>query len=393
MPGGSSTTVLLVVALASFSVVALGIALAVFLSTRDGDGGEDATAAQPSSHYDPDLPGSINTTRLGPVVLWKGCPANKVPGWNQPGLNQELARCCSWSNGQCDSAVDANAQPASPPASMPRYFIGSAYAKATNDLMTKPAQWQTVRNSAGYFCHPVGFRPLGSKGAQLLSQFKNKVFLIEESIEAAFESRPRHVLDHWFAVMENGPGWTCGGVFLYVENERMYDKLLNTMDRFKQFVAPLRRMGIPIYLYFSPLGDVWNSGNLATLTRRINGKPWWIAFAEDVGAHGIAVDYPSWHWFEDASAVWKPQLYRNLVVDVAKTSKAAGLKFVWALNGSTRNPQSVAELPLMARQLKALGVAVDTWVVDHFDNPNNSATPETAATVSGQALALIKAGS
>lgn len=317
-------------------------------------------------------------------VFWQGCPAWKFPGWKT-----EVGKCCGHGNLNCDTPVNYSVKPrAMPPLKLiPRYYVGSAYAKANADMIDKPHEWETVRNVAGMYVHPVGFRPLGAKGANLMAHFKNKSFIIEESIAAAFEERPRHLLDHYYFVMRHGgPEWKCRGIFLYVESNRFYD-FDRTLQAYRDFVRPAREMGIPIFLFFMVL-DVWNPRNLETMNRTYaGGLPMWVYFAREVGAAGVALDHPSWHWLEPASSTWKPEVYRELAVRVYKTCRDAKLLFAWVLNGYCK---SLDEIDLMARQLLARGVRPDLWVVDHFHERDHPGTPETAPTVTGQALALIR---
>lgn len=317
-------------------------------------------------------------------VLWKGCPDFKVPGWKDM-----AGKCCGHGNTACDTPVDYSVKPRGmPPLGLiPRYYVGSAYARANNDMITKPGEWETVRNVAGMYVHPVGFRPLQERGADLMARFKNKSFIIEESIGAAFEDRPRHLLDHYFFVMrQGGPEWKCRGIFLYVESRRFYD-FDRTLQAYRDFVRPAREMGIPVFLFFMLL-DVWNPRNLETMNRTYaGGVPMWVYFAREVGATGVALDYPSWHWLESAAAAWKPEVYRELAVRVFKTCRAAKLLFAWVLNGYCK---SLNEVDLVARQLLARGVRPDLWVVDHFHEREHPGTPETQPTVTGQALALIR---
>lgn len=318
-----------------------------------------------------------------PIVLWKGCPAWKVPGWKT-----QAGRCCGHGNTGCDTPVDYSVKPRALPPLVPRYYVGSAYARANEDMIAKPSEWETVRNVAGMYVHPVGFRPLQARGADLLmARFKNKSFIIEESIGAAFEDRPRHLLDHYLFVMrQGGPEWKCRGIFLYVESERLYD-FDRTLQAYRDFVRPAREMGIPVYFFFMLL-DVWNPRNLDAMNRTYaGGTPMWVHFAREVGASGVALDYPSWHWLEPATSVWKPEVYRDLAVRVYKTCREAKLRFAWVLNGYCK---SLDEVDLMARQLLARGVRPDLWIVDHFHEREHPGTPETAPTVTGQALALIR---
>lgn len=266
-----------------------------------------------------------------------------------------------------------------------RYYVGSAYAKANQDMLTKPEQWSSVRREAGLFVHPVGFRPLGSSASRFDALFANKSFVIEESIAAAYMN-PRHLLDHYIFVMKALPGWTCDGIFLYVESDRFYGDLEDLIRRYRDFIQPAKDMGIPVFFFFMLL-DVWNPKNLLTWGRLYGGKPLWIYFATKVGASGIALDHPTWHWLENPKAVWKPVVYRELAIRVAKTTKAAGLKFAWALNGYSK---SLAEVETMARQLQDRGVRPDMWLIDHFHQKTHPGTPETKPTVTGQAMTLIK---
>ena len=320
------------------------------------------------------------------LVLWRGCPDNKVPGWNHPRGRSEEGRCCGPANLQCVAALPVPRPARRPAAAAPRYYVGSAYAKAVADMMSRPGEWKTVRSVAGLFVHPMGFRPLGDRAADLMRLFKHKSFVIEESISAAYEARPRHLLDNYIAVMENGPEWTCRGIFLYVESPRFYD-FEALAARYRQFIRPARDMGIPVYLFFMTL-DVWNPANLGMLNKTYDGgKPMWVHFAKIVGASGVALDYPSWHWLEPAESVWQPEVYRQLAVRVFNTTKAAGLQFAWCLNGYCK---SLDEVDATARQLLARGVRPDTWLVDHFHDDTHPGTPETRPTVTGQALALIR---
>jgi hypothetical protein len=321
--------------------------------------------------------------------FWSGCPPNRVPGWKD-----QSGKCCGPGNLQCDAVVNPRAPPAAkvPAAKLPKVFVGSAYAKATEDMLSKPQEWRRVAARAGYFVHPMGFRPLGDRGAQLLRRYANKVFVIEESVGAAFEDRPRHLLDHWIAVMEQaaraGEQWRCAGVYLYVESERFHGDLDALIARYRAFSEPARRMGLPLHFFFTPL-DVWNPKNYPLWSTPYKGRPLWIHFAKEVGATGVALDYPSWHWLETAGQPWKPELYRALATRICKTSRAAGLQVSWCLNGYCR---SLEEVRLMARQLARRGVVVDRWLVDHFHDDKHAGTPETQPTVTGQAMALLTLG-
>lgn len=317
-------------------------------------------------------------TFANPINLWKGCPPDKVPGWGK-----EDGKCCGGGNLQCDANVK-RAPPLPLPAA-PKVFVGSAYSRAVEDMIANPSQWKRVARTAGLYVHPMGIVPLGERARELYKHFARKVFVIEESITAAFMDRPRHLLDMYINVMKYAEGWRCAGVFLYVESEHMYEKMPDTMAKYKLFTEPIRKMGIPLYFFFTPL-DVWNPKNYGFQTSRIGGKPWYVHYAKSVGAAGVALDYPSWHWHENASAQWQPQKYRDLAVEMAKEVKKAGLRFVWCLNGSMKSQQEVKD---MVAQLGKRGVKPDTWLVDHFDNKSNRGTPETGVSVTGQAYALL----
>jgi hypothetical protein len=338
------------------------------------------------AEYDAEYDDSKSSKPLNTVSFYSGCPEGLFPG------RGDLAdRCCSPSR-VCPAPLKQG-RPQTMPATVPTVFVGSAYAKAMNDMRANPGAWDRVRKLAGFYVHPMGYIPWLQAGrrdhaAQFQRQFTNKTFVIEESIEAAYSPK-RHALDHLYYIMKEGePGWTCAGYFLYIENEKIYEQGLEpVIAKYRELVRPLVLMGIPVYLFFTPL-NVFNPKVKPLFNSMYDGKHMWIYFAEKVGASGVALDYPHGYWL-DTKATWGPAWYKQLAITVAKTSKAAGLKFAWGLDGKSNGPMSDVN-KFMKELIDDEGIVPDMWLIDHFNDDKIAGTPETGKTVTGMALTVIQ---
>lgn len=274
-------------------------------------------------------------------------------------------------------------------ATAPRVYLGSAWEPAMRDLLTKPEGWPTARAAAGYFLQPMGFKALKNDAGGLLKQFDTKWFMGVETLGNA--KKGQSVLQNIGKATAFAPDMKCAGLALYVASKWLeddgYDDAVAT---FKKWAAPVKALGIPVYLFFTPVtGQAAAAAWHKTLTTPKNGDPLWIAFCKAAGADGVAVDYPSGFWVAPDSAVWNKLGYRDVAVSIFKTTKAAGLRFAWALNGTT---VTLKDIGTFARDLARRGVVPDAWWVDHFSPMAKTApgTPETAPTPSGIAAELIK---
>lgn len=278
------------------------------------------------------------------------------------------------------------------PAAPPTVYLGSAWARALTDLTTKPATWPTARASAGYFLQPMGFRAMGGLqpggGAmrRLLPHFASKHFVVVESLGSA--TKGMDVMRNIRAALAIDPAFRCAGLALYVATDWVMKGYAEAVATFKRWGAPAKALGIPLVFFFTPVtgredGKAWRD----YLARKKAGKPLWIHFCEAAGADAVAIDFPSEHWLGNANT--EEHGFKDLAVDICKTTQASRRPFIWALNGTT---QSLDNVRRFARELEARGVRPDEWWVDHFNpmDQEGRGTPETAPTPSGIAAVLIK---
>lgn len=273
-------------------------------------------------------------------------------------------------------------------ATAPRVYLGSAWEPAMRDLLTKPGDWPTARASAGYFLQPMGFKALKNDAGALLNKFDTKWFMGVETLGNA--KKGQSVLQNIGKATALAPDMKCAGLALYVASKWLEDGYDDAVATFKKWAGPVKALGIPVYLFFTPVtGQAVAAEWYKTLTTPKGGDPLWIAFCKAAGADGVAVDYPSGFWVAPDSAVWNKLGYRELAVSIFKTTKAAGLRFAWALNGTT---VTLKDIGTFARDLARRGVVPDYWWVDHFSPMAKTApgTPETDTTPSGIAAELIK---
>ena len=321
------------------------------------------------------------------INFYSGCPPDLFPGWAD-----KVDQCCA-PNHNCRAPLRAG-EPVKLPSQTPTVFVGGAYARAMDDMRTKPHEWEQVRRQAGFYMHPMGYIPWiqsrddKGRGAEFQKHFTHKTFVIEESIGAAY-SPTRHALDHYYNMARHGePGWTCAGYFLYVENEKIYEQGLEAViKKYYDFTRPLITMGIPVYLFFTPL-NVKDPRVKPLFDRKYKGKRMWIYFAKKVGASGVALDFPHGYWL-DRKAEWGPAWYKKLAISVAKTSQAEGLKFAWCLDGKSHGPMSDVK-KFMKELMDDENIFPDLWLVDHFNDDKVPGTPETGHTVTGMALTVIE---
>ena len=273
-------------------------------------------------------------------------------------------------------------------ATAPRVYLGSAWEPAMRDLMTKPEQWPTARASAGYFLQPMGFKSLKNEVGGLLEKFQTRWMMGVETLGNA--KKGQHVLQNLSKAAAAAPDIKCAGLALYVATKWLRDGYDDAVATFKKWAGPVRALGIPVYFFFTPVTGQKDAAALhAMLTSPKNGDPLWIAFCKAAGADGVAIDYPSGFWVAPDSAVWNTLGYRDVALSIYKTTKAAGLRFAWALNGTTA---ALKDIRTFASDLAKRGVVPDAWWVDHFSPMAKTApgTPETTTTPSGIAAELIK---
>lgn len=268
-------------------------------------------------------------------------------------------------------------------AKAPRHFVGSAFPRANDDMVNNPGDWKTVQARCGMFLHPMGWAHLKSKKREkeLPALFPLKWFSLVENINT-YNNPKKTIFYNYDQLKAADPAMKCAAVYCYMGSKQLHADTEKVAENFKKFTAPARQLGIPVFFFFTPMsprGD--NYKNYITPFK--DNKPVWIWFAEYTGASGVAIDYPSGHWLSPRKD-WDK--FRDLAVKIAKTTKAAGLKFIWCLDGFTK---TVEDTRTFASQIKARGVVPDIWLVDQFEKKEHVGTPETQATVTGQAKALL----
>lgn len=271
----------------------------------------------------------------------------------------------------------------------PRVFVGSAYARATRELGgARTDGFSTVAASAGLHLHPMGFFGVAHREGflpRLAGNFsKNKWFTLEGDFEDAkknpvLQRNPVEFADHFWRAA--GKEWRCAAfMVLFRASSLLGDDKLDDLSRdLGALYAKARARGVDQnYVFWTPVSPKAAADHEKHLAARRDGVAPWVWLAPRVGAVGVAIDFPA--------GVWRmlPHL-RALGLHVARTTKAAGLQFVWVLNGGS----SVADTRALKRDLAAAGVTVDRWVVSHFNNDAYPAVPETGESVTGQARALL----
>lgn len=265
----------------------------------------------------------------------------------------------------------------------PRHFVGSAFPRANDDMVDNPGDWKTVQQKCGMFLHPMGWHHLKSKKREreLPALFPLKWFSLVENINT-YNHPKKTIFFNYDQLKKVDPAFKCSAIYCYIGSEQLNRDTEKAAEMFKQFTAPAKKLGIPIFFFFTPLStrkpEIYEK-----LSKPFLGKPLWIWFAQYAGASGIAIDFPSGHWLAGGKA-WDK--YRDLAVSIAKTTKAAGLKFIWCLDGFTK---TLEDTRTFATQVKARGVVPDVWLIDQFENKNHVGTPETQATVTGQAKVVL----
>jgi hypothetical protein len=264
----------------------------------------------------------------------------------------------------------------------PRVFVGSAFLKASVDMVSRPKEWGTSRQSAGYMLHPLGFKALGhARARSLMRMFDTRTFLTVKSLGGVRDDAGTIMAQHDEA-LKLCPEFRCAGILLFVATDWLMKDMDGVTKTFARVASVAIRRGVPVFFFMTPLGVKNYPGFLRVMeTNDANGQPFWVRIARASGAAGVAIDFPSGHWRNvDAR-------YRDNAVRVARTCAAAGLRFVWALNGYCR---SLSEVTDLTSDLRHRGVRPDLWVVDHFEDAGHAGTPETAPTVTGMARAVLQ---
>lgn len=267
----------------------------------------------------------------------------------------------------------------------PRYFVGSAFARANDDLVDWPGEWKTVRERFGMFLHPMGWAHLKirKRESELPALFPLKWFSLVENVNT-YNNPKKTIFYNYDQLKEIDPGFQCSSIYCYVGSEQLNRDTEKVAEMFRKFTEPARKIGIPIFFFFTPL-STRKPKIYEKLSRPFsNGQPLWIWFAKYAGASGIAIDFPSGHWMGGGEN-WDK--YRDLAVNIAETTKGEGLTFAWCFDGFTK---TVEDTRAAAAQIAKRGVVPDVWLIDHFENKDLPGTPETeGGTVTGQARAVL----
>jgi len=271
----------------------------------------------------------------------------------------------------------------------PRFWIGSAFDRANHDFVTYPDEWTFVRRNAGMFVHPMGWTFLtqtGRRQAKLVGSFRKPWFTYLENINAAVNP-DRPVLYHYDQVKKINPAMQCAGVYVYVTNSMLLNETKYAAERFRKYTAKLRELGIPYFLICTPMDDDYLDKYLAPY----EGEPLWTWFCKYTGASALAIDYPIGHYnmTRPNQFVRDPEKARQLAIKMAQTTQAAGLKFIWVLNGYVPKPYTLAEVRQFVLDLRKVQVFPDWWLVDQFREEEFPGTPECGKSVSGQLKALM----
>lgn len=274
-------------------------------------------------------------------------------------------------------------------AEAPRFWVGSAFNRANDDMVRYPEEWTFVRNNAGMFVHPMGWKFLNDAGRrfpELVKQFRKPWFTYLENLNAITDPE-RHVLYRYDIVKKVNPAMECAGVYIYVANSMLCDETLHAAERMKKYTAKAREMGIPVYLIVTPMDQKYFDKYLAPF----EGQDLWVWFAKYTGATGVAIDYPIGHFSTKKPTKWfaDPQKGRTLAIKMAQTTQAAGLKFIWVLNGFVPRNYTLANVRNFVQDLRDVGVFPDWWLVDQFRGQEFPGTPECTRSVTGQAMALM----
>lgn len=267
----------------------------------------------------------------------------------------------------------------------PRHFVGSAFGRANDDLVDRPGQWTTVRERFGMFLHPMGWAHLkrNKRESQLPALFPLKWFSLVENVNS-YNNPKKTIFYNYDQLKKIDPEFKCSSIYCYVGSEQLNQDTEKVADMFRKFTEPARELGIPIVFFFTPLStrkpEIYEK-----LSRPFaNGQPLWLWFAQRAGASGIAIDFPSGHWMGGGK---KWDKYRDLAIDIAKTTRGAGLTFTWCFDGFTK---TVQDTRAAAAQIAERGVVPDVWLIDHFENEDLPGVPDNEGrTVTGQARAVM----
>ena len=278
---------------------------------------------------------------------------------------------------------------------LPTVCIGSASSTVLQSMSDTPDRWKTVRASCGMYVHPVGFVPLYKRdknaARNLANAFANKNFAYELSIGSMYRGGVNAVplLQYHDMVKDVSPTSTCAGIFLYVTLDMMND-MPTLVSMFTTYVKPAKDACIPVYMLITPPAAIKEPSLMKTLMHdRIRGQPSFVWLAKTVGAVGIGIDYPTGHWIAPNRAKWNPESFRELAIYLGTQTQAAGLRFVWVLNG---NPYGPGDIQRHVREVKDRGLVPDAWIVDHFNSLSLEAIPENdPTTVTGGAYAVLSA--
>ena len=245
------------------------------------------------------------------------------------------------------------------------------------------------------YVHPVGFVPLYKRdkdaARKLVNAFASPYFAYELSIGAMYRGGVNAVplLRYHDMIKEVSPTSVCAGIFLYVTLDMMND-MPTLVSMFTTYVQPAKEACIPVYMLITPPAAIKEPSLMKTLMHdTIQGQPSFVWLAKTVGAVGIGIDYPTGHWIAPNKAKWNPESFRTLAIYLGTQTQAAGLRFVWVLNG---NPYGPGDIQRHIREVKDRGLVPDAWIVDHFNSLSLEAIPEKEPmTVTGGAYAVLSA--
>lgn len=260
-----------------------------------------------------------------------------------------------------------------------RVFVGSAYEKASMDMAHHlKTRHPLVAQTAHYWCHPMGWQKLVDREMlkAYLENFQTKRFVMECDIgwleikNTALPFIRESIEKH---------GFVCDGVATCVPTERMCadpDKAAEDLKNFhRTYFSKLKKD--PTYLLIQVVCP--ESIPRAAFLRSVykNNEKVWVYVAKKAGVTGIVLDHPALHW----STV---PIHNDIALDVARTTKDAGLDFIWMLNGGT----SMEHTTVMLRDLKKQGILPDAIAISHFHLPEYAGVgrPESVACQAEAAL-------
>jgi hypothetical protein len=263
-----------------------------------------------------------------------------------------------------------------------RVLVGSAYEKASVDMAHHlKTRHSIVAQNAQYWCHPMGWQKLVDRGLleAYLNNFQNKRFIMECDIgwlevkNTALPFIRESIEKH---------GFVCDGVATCVPTGRLCadpDKAAEDLEHFHRSYFSKKRKD-PTYLLIQVVCP--ESVPRAAFLRSIykNNEKVWVYVAKKAGVTGIVLDHPALHW----STV---PIHNDIALDVARSTKEAGLEFIWMLNGGT----SMEHTAIMLRDLKRQGISPDAIAVSHFHLPEYAGVgrPESVACQAEAALGFF----